>query len=232
MKATSIEQIREHLARGGRVMCHFVRTECGEPEVNDVYGAASGDRIVVNYVDQMRVKFGDNRVDHWELLPIEEELTDEEVDAEIARLGIDMKPAFERLHKMIQAKRSVPIEDVKLDITQDEMIVGAYVNRIRKALLFGHYPSMNDLIDWWQATTGERIEWGRRCERCGGEGSNGSLSKTFIGLKPRYSPNAELVMENNDYFLAQSDGTMKRMCGNCNGSGYTVRPTWMGEVGK
>jgi hypothetical protein len=40
------------------------------------------------------------------LYPCDENLTDQEVDAEINRLGIDMKPAFSRLHKMIEAQRA------------------------------------------------------------------------------------------------------------------------------
>jgi hypothetical protein len=40
------------------------------------------------------------------LFPCDENLTDAEVDAEIARLGIDMTPAFRRLHKMIEAQRA------------------------------------------------------------------------------------------------------------------------------
>ena len=40
------------------------------------------------------------------LYPCDENLTDEQVDAEIARLGIDMKPAYRRLHKMIEAQRA------------------------------------------------------------------------------------------------------------------------------
>lgn len=73
MKANSIDEIREHLAKGGRVVAHFVHQEGYEPEVNDVYSAASsGDGIVVNVTDQMWVKFADKRVDHWQLLPLEE----------------------------------------------------------------------------------------------------------------------------------------------------------------
>jgi len=40
------------------------------------------------------------------LYPCDESLTDQEVDAELNRLGIDMKPAFQRLHKMIEAQRA------------------------------------------------------------------------------------------------------------------------------
>ncbi len=40
------------------------------------------------------------------LYPCGENLTDQEVDVEISRLGIDMKPAFSRLHKIIEAQRA------------------------------------------------------------------------------------------------------------------------------
>jgi hypothetical protein len=40
------------------------------------------------------------------LYPCDESLSDQEVDAELNRLGIDMKPAFQRLHKMIEAQRA------------------------------------------------------------------------------------------------------------------------------
>jgi len=40
------------------------------------------------------------------LYPCDDDLTDEQVDAELARLGIDMKPAFQRLHKMIETQRA------------------------------------------------------------------------------------------------------------------------------
>lgn len=40
------------------------------------------------------------------LYPCDDSLTDQEVDAELNRLGIDMKPAFHRLHKMIEVHRA------------------------------------------------------------------------------------------------------------------------------
>ena len=73
----------------------------------------------------------------------------------------------------------------------------ALLERIRKALLFGHIPSMPDLLSWWEATTGEKIEHGRRCDACNGVG------KQFSEL------------------------TLSRVeCPACS-NGYSVRPTWM-----
>ncbi|MFO0944046.1 MAG: hypothetical protein U0930_25200, partial [Pirellulales bacterium] len=40
------------------------------------------------------------------LYPCDESVTNEEVKEELARHGIDMKPAFQRLHKMIEAQRA------------------------------------------------------------------------------------------------------------------------------
>jgi hypothetical protein len=40
------------------------------------------------------------------LYPCDEQLTDEEAHAELERLGIDMEPAFQRLHKMMEVQRA------------------------------------------------------------------------------------------------------------------------------
>ncbi len=40
------------------------------------------------------------------LYPCDESVTNEEVDKELDRLGIDMQPAFQRLHKMIDVHRA------------------------------------------------------------------------------------------------------------------------------
>lgn len=40
------------------------------------------------------------------LYPCDESVTNEEVDQELDRLGIDMQPAFQRLHKMIDVQRA------------------------------------------------------------------------------------------------------------------------------
>ncbi|MCC7333851.1 MAG: hypothetical protein IT422_02070 [Pirellulaceae bacterium] len=40
------------------------------------------------------------------LYPCDESVTNEEVKEDLARLGIDMKPAFQRLHKMIEVQRA------------------------------------------------------------------------------------------------------------------------------
>lgn len=76
------------------------------------------------------------------------------------------------------------------------------MQRIRTRLLHGVWPEMSDLLAWWEATTGERIEWGKRCERCK---ASGRVKRLFpIGY---------------DWIT----------CLDCNGSGYSVRPTWMNQ---
>lgn len=40
------------------------------------------------------------------LYPCDESVTDDEVRADLKRLGIDMKPAFQRLHSMIETQRA------------------------------------------------------------------------------------------------------------------------------
>lgn len=40
------------------------------------------------------------------LYPCDDSVTDSEVDADLERLGIDMKPAFVRMHKMIETQRA------------------------------------------------------------------------------------------------------------------------------
>lgn len=40
------------------------------------------------------------------LYPCDKSVTNEEVDAELERLGIDMKPAFQRLQKMVEVQRA------------------------------------------------------------------------------------------------------------------------------
>jgi len=109
MKAENIEQIREHLARGGRVMCHRVHIEGYEPEVYEVYGASSkdGNGIVVNYIDQMWLNFNHSSVDHWELLPIENE-TEEERQAWIEKAERDFPVDFEKTWHRKQVDSALP----------------------------------------------------------------------------------------------------------------------------
>jgi len=40
------------------------------------------------------------------LYPCDESVTNDEVDADLKRLGVDMKPAFQRLHKMIEIQKA------------------------------------------------------------------------------------------------------------------------------
>lgn len=161
MKATSIEQIREHLARGGRV-------------ANLSYEARSTyDRYIIAKMTngfEFQVEF---RPGYWNLLPLEEK---EPVDHGT------QKGQEERFR----------------DSQKERM------QRIRTRLLHGQWPEMSDLMDWWEATTGERIEWGRRCERCDGRGRSKEVQR--VGCFYGYVG-----------------------CNDCQGSGYSVRPTWMEE---
>lgn len=107
-------------------------------------------------------------------------------------------------HRLVTSLRSEPDGTQKGPASAGQIIPGeGYVReaeirkRIRTRLLHGHWPEMSDLLAWWEATTGEMIEWGRRCERCGCSGK---------------SP----VLTNLD-------------CEACQGSGYSVRPTWMNQ---
>ena len=40
------------------------------------------------------------------IFPCDEELSDAEIDAELHRRGIDMKPAYRRLHKMVEMQKA------------------------------------------------------------------------------------------------------------------------------
>jgi enoyl-CoA hydratase/carnithine racemase len=56
--------------------------------------------------DQLRYKYP-----VWDrlfllLFPCDESVTDEEVDADLKRLGVDMRPAFQRLHKLVETQRA------------------------------------------------------------------------------------------------------------------------------
>lgn len=86
----------------------------------------------------------------------------------------------------------------------NECLFVAMKQRIRTRLLHGQWPEMQDLMDWWAATTGERIEWGRRCVICDGQGR---LKSNSGDKRPGYEYTG---------------------CPGCS-SGYSVRPTWMGE---
>src|SRR5690606_31236149 len=69
-----------------------------EVPASETEGESMNDDILHNYPVWDRL---------FELLyPCDENLTDQEVDVEINRLGIDMQPAFLRLHKMIEAQRA------------------------------------------------------------------------------------------------------------------------------
>lgn len=213
-KATSIEQIREHLARGGCVhgvnkWGHWQRV-VSVSERNQIFFASPG-----------WCEFDHRDVDHWELLPIEEEpkrqyyCSVSECCAEhssddtcICWHDEGTGPLRDRPEAIGRWRdKPLPGIDVKTLPILAEDPTGKWfrdsqkerMQRIRQSLLFGHYPSLDDLRDWWQATTGERIEWGRRCNYCDG---NGNVPSEY------YEGPCEACKDH---------------------PGYTVRPTWMGD---
>lgn len=168
MKATSIEQIREHLAKGGRALAVLKDGRTDEVKRVDM-------GMLRVYAGIWSSSFACVDVDHWQLLPLEE-------------------------------KEPVPV-DHGTQKGQEERFRDSQkerMQRIRTRLLHGQWPEMQDLMDWWEATTGERIEWGRRCERCDGRGRSKEVQR--VGCFYGYVG-----------------------CNDCQGSGYSVRPTWMGD---
>lgn len=161
MKATSIEQIREHLAKGGRALAVLK-----DGRTDEVKRVDMGMLLVYAGIWSSSIACVD--IDHWQLLPLEE-------------------------------KEPVPV-DHGTQKGQEERFRDSQkerMQRIRQRLLHGQWPDMSDLMAWWEATTGERIEMGKRCDACNCSG------------------------------LAQ-EGRV-RACEDCQGSGYSVRPTWMGD---
>lgn len=170
MKAESIEQIREHLERGGRVIY-------GDQRI--VEAVTSTGRVLLG--NGYYLEFDAFEPSSWELLPIEEE-----IDAG--------KVWCDQLSEMRQNQEALEMQQ-----------------RIRTALLYGRRPEMQDLLDWWQATTGERIEHGERCTVCDGTGQQVLNALTVRGVR---------------------NPVINQPCPACKDHpGYTVRPTWM-EVGK
>jgi hypothetical protein len=240
MKAESIEQIREHLAKGGRALAVLKDGRTDEVKRVDM-------GMLRVYAGIWSSSFACVDVDHWQLLPLEEK---EPVPVDHGT------PSREWLEKMadIEDKCSVSVGGMAADnrmlpglcevcgvgfllpsgrcvhcnvlaVDQDvsEGVPGAIaalpdgtqkgqeerfrdsqkerMQRIRQRLLHGMWPEMSDLLAWWEATTGERIEHGKRCEKCNGTGK--SLVHCYDGCPPMESP-----------------------CPFCK-NGYSVRPTWM-----
>lgn len=208
MKATSIEQIREHLARGGRVTVNSPQWNTHRV-VERVAGESSkGPFSSVVWFTTGGAIYFDKRFD-WELLPIEEPATTNAVERDLVDGMRDFVRDLKEHGLPGIDSRTLPIltEDPTGEsrrktpqIVIDGEDTGAG-ERIRQSLLFGHYPSLDDMRDWWQATTGERIEWGRRCNACECSGK----ARKHVG-------NGQSAMVN---------------CKLCNGDGYTERPTWM-----
>lgn len=261
MKAESIEQIREHLAKGGRALAVLKDGRTDEVKRVDM-------GMLRVYAGIWSSSFACVDVDHWQLLPLEEKepvpvameydqvcdalkekrrvqergycQTEQPVDHGTqkgqAKDGRDPMPCElnreayldllrEDFDWLVEQPRSLEREHIKEVLSwlmknrpdgtqkvQEEIyVVGphdgtpeqqAVRQRIRTRLLHGVWPEMSDLLAWWEATTGERIEWGKRCERCKASGRVKRLLP--IGY---------------DWIT----------CLDCNGSGYSVRPTWMEE---
>lgn len=66
---------------------------------------ATGEQCLISALTWIRELKEENSQLRTELMEAAN-LTDSDVDAEISRLGIDMKPAFQRLHKMIDDQRT------------------------------------------------------------------------------------------------------------------------------
>lgn len=82
----------------------------------------------------------------------------------------------------------------------DSLKVGTVRERLRKKVLHGYTWTPEEQREVWQLLTGERIEPGKRCPRCGGD------SRTWH----------------------EGTGTLVCLaCDACQGSGYERVPTWM-----
>lgn len=69
------------------------------------------------------------------LYPCDEGVSDAEVDADLKRMGIDMEPAFRRLHKMVEAQRA------RAQFVTAKEMRASIVDRIRDVLA----PKLDDL---------------------------------------------------------------------------------------
>lgn len=88
--------------------------------------------------------------------------------------------------------------------------------RIRKALMFGHHPDHADLLVLWEEATGEKLEMGKRCERCDGEGKIELIQLPTWG---KLTPVKNLPISHVPCPIC--------MDGSGNGCGYTTKPTWL-----
>lgn len=84
-------------------------------------------------------------------------------------------------------------------------------HELRAKVLFGQPWTIEEQLEVWELLTGERIQHGRRCNKCD---CSGRVVKDFMKYGLHLGPGGlDLFMD----------------CRDCNGSGYTVRPTWMME---
>lgn len=77
-------------------------------------------------------------------------------------------------------------------------------SRIREDLVHGYHPRRDDLLAFWESTTGERITAGQRCQPCDGSGE---------AVWHSYEPGRDPVQI----------GTVD--CEHCRGTGWAELPT-------
>ena len=70
MKAESLEQIKEHLQKGGMAMCHYDNRGAAFKKMPDPVYAIWNDKIVVDGWEKREHAFNSVYVDHWELAPL------------------------------------------------------------------------------------------------------------------------------------------------------------------
>lgn len=214
VKAESIEQIREHLEKGGRVI---------DSDDREVFTKCNWPWLVKDLTSE--------ELANWTLLPLEEKepetVASDKIEAagrlvkfireyssgqcRILSIGSACECPLCDVGRLLEEKEPVDHgtqkgQDIKAELAKRGMeapLMSLWLStHIRQKLLFGQVPTMDELLQWWEDTSGERIEHGKRCERCQCSGK----IKRDAGSSYKDVP-----------------------CDDCQGSGYSVRPTWMEE---
>ena len=224
MRAESIKQIREHLARGG-----LVTSDRGDVAL---YIDADG-KIRYESPAGFTYRTTFNKGE-WELLPLEEKPTRqyyyrvngclaEDSSSETCICWHDegtgpLKDRPDRVHDWRdKPKEAVPVPGIPASslplVTEDptgkswkHVSCKRRHHELRAKVLFGQPWSIEEQLEVWELLTGEKIEHGKRCERCECTGSITQICKS------------------GQHQISAT--TVPCSCDN----GYTVRPTWMGEV--
>ena len=208
MKATSIEQIREHLARGGRVKSGTLwELTCSIP--TGFYLRVNG-QLLFMPTDCVAPC-------NWELLPLDEkpipgvpasslplvteDPTGESCDNCKYCSGKGGWWDEESIDQWYWCEHCDAAKEYYAPLREKKQRKEKRHHELRAKVLFGQPWSIEEQLEVWELLTGEKIEHGRRCDACNGDGTQFS----------------ELTWERVD-------------CPKCEDHpGYTVRPTWMGE---